>query len=110
MTSRSFPAPKSFVVTPHFVGKFWRDGIAVNRHQGIGRFTATNLLRDLAAQLGLVDKSGSYYALEGERIGQGRERSVEWLKERPQVLDSLIERIHATKRPVNAALEQEAAA
>ncbi|MGZ6140672.1 MAG: recombinase RecA, partial [Myxococcaceae bacterium] len=45
---------------------------------------------DLAVTLGLVEKSGSHYLLDGERIGQGRERAVEWLRERPQALDALI--------------------
>jgi recombination protein RecA len=48
---------------------------------------------DLAVTLGLVEKSGSHFLLDGERIGQGRERAVEWLRERPQVLDTLIGRV-----------------
>ncbi len=52
---------------------------------------------DLAVTLGLVEKSGSHYLLEGERIGQGRERAVEWLRERPQALDALITRVFAAE-------------
>jgi len=50
---------------------------------------------DLAVTLGLAEKSGSHFLLDGERIGQGRERAVEWLRERPQQLDALIARILA---------------
>jgi recombination protein RecA len=52
---------------------------------------------DLAVTLGLVEKSGSHYLLDGERIGQGRERAVEWLRERPQQLEALISRILAAE-------------
>jgi recombination protein RecA len=48
---------------------------------------------DLAVTLGLAEKSGSHFLLDGERIGQGRERSVEWLRERPQALEALVSRI-----------------
>ncbi|HZJ55439.1 MAG TPA: recombinase RecA [Myxococcaceae bacterium] len=48
---------------------------------------------DLAVTLGLAEKSGSHFLLDGERIGQGRERAVEWLRERPQALESLISRL-----------------
>ena len=50
---------------------------------------------DLAVTLGLVEKSGSHHQLDGERIGQGRERAVEWLRERPQALESLVARVLA---------------
>ena len=44
---------------------------------------------DLGVQLGLVEKSGSHFSFQGERIGQGRERAQEWFRERPQVLEAL---------------------
>src|SRR5512136_669697 len=47
---------------------------------------------DLAVERGLVEKSGSHFALDGERIGQGRERALEWLKEHPGALDALVAR------------------
>jgi recombination protein RecA len=50
---------------------------------------------DLAVTLGLVEKSGSHYQLDGERIGQGRERAVEWLRERPPALEALVTRVLA---------------
>ena len=48
---------------------------------------------DLAVTLGLAEKSGSHFLLDGERIGQGRERAVEWLREHPPALEALIARI-----------------
>ena len=52
---------------------------------------------DLAVTLGLAEKSGSHFLLDGERIGQGRERAVEWLRERPQALEGLVARILAAE-------------
>ena len=52
---------------------------------------------DLAVTLGLAEKSGSHYLLDGERIGQGRERAVEWLRERPQALEALVTRVLAAE-------------
>jgi recombination protein RecA len=58
--------------------------------QGISR--AGEVL-DLGVALGLVEKAGSHYVLDGERIGQGRERAVEWLRERPSVLEALASKL-----------------
>jgi len=44
---------------------------------------------DLGVAMGLIEKSGSYFSLRGERIGQGRERAAEWLREHPAVLEAL---------------------
>jgi len=58
---------------------------------------------DLAVTLGLAEKSGSHFLLDGERIGQGRERAVEWLRERPEALEALVARIAtAEARPATA--------
>jgi recombination protein RecA len=48
---------------------------------------------DLGVDRGLVEKAGSHFAFEGERIGQGRERAVEWLKGNPDALERLVTRI-----------------
>ena len=48
---------------------------------------------DLGCDLGFVEKSGSFYAVDGERIGQGRERAVEWLHEHPAVLEAIAAKI-----------------
>jgi recombination protein RecA len=44
---------------------------------------------DLGVQLGLVEKSGSHFSWHGERLGQGRERAVDFLRERPQLMEEL---------------------
>jgi len=44
---------------------------------------------DLAAEKNIVEKSGTWYAYQGQRIGQGRENSKQFLKENPKVLDQM---------------------
>ena len=46
-------------------------------------------LLDLAVEKGLVQKSGSWFSLEGERLGQGRENSRDTLKGRPELCQQL---------------------
>ena len=40
---------------------------------------------DLAANTGVVNKSGAWYAYEGDKIGQGRENAKTYLREHPAV-------------------------
>jgi len=54
---------------------------------------------DLAVQASLIEKSGNHFLLGGERIGQGRERAVEWLRERPQLVEELAEKVRAPSAP-----------
>ena len=46
-------------------------------------------LIDLASENGIVEKSGSWFAFKGERIGQGRENAKEYLREHPEALRDL---------------------
>lgn len=44
---------------------------------------------DCAVEAKLIDKSGSWYSFENERIGQGRENVKNYLKDHPQLMDKL---------------------
>ena len=44
---------------------------------------------DLASNLDIINKSGAWYAYEGEKIGQGRENAKQYLAERPDVCDQI---------------------
>ena len=44
---------------------------------------------DLAVSLGLVSKSGAWFAYNGEKIGQGRENAKTYLSEHPDVMGAL---------------------
>jgi recombination protein RecA len=41
---------------------------------------------DLGVEMGIVDKSGAWFNYEGERLGQGREKAREFLKENREIL------------------------
>ena len=48
---------------------------------------------DLGSKYGIVDKSGSWYAYAGEKIGQGRENAKNYLLENPDVFEEIREKI-----------------
>ncbi|HSN13655.1 MAG TPA: recombinase RecA [Anaeromyxobacteraceae bacterium] len=50
---------------------------------------------DLGAERGVVEKAGAWFSLDGERIGQGRERAAEWLRAHPEAHDRLVARLRA---------------
>ncbi len=49
----------------------------------------TGDLMDVAVEAGIVDKSGSWYSYQGERIGQGRENVKRFLKENQDIYDNI---------------------
>jgi len=48
---------------------------------------------DVAVDLGIVKKSGAWYTYEGEQLGQGRENAKQFLRESPELVVDLDERI-----------------
>ncbi len=44
---------------------------------------------DLAADIGIINKSGAWYAYNGEKIGQGRENAKTYLKEHPLICEEV---------------------
>jgi recombination protein RecA len=46
-------------------------------------------LIDLGIQAGVVEKSGSWFSYDGQRIGQGRENAKTFLKDTPEVSDAI---------------------
>ena len=38
---------------------------------------------------GLITQSGSFFTLEGEKIGQGREAARKYLKDNPKILNKI---------------------
>jgi recombination protein RecA len=44
---------------------------------------------DLGHALGVVEKTGAWYAFDGERIGQGRENTKEFLRAHPEVTQKI---------------------
>lgn len=48
---------------------------------------------DLAAECSIINKSGAWYAYEGEKIGQGRENAKNFLKEHPEMCDEVEKKV-----------------
>ncbi len=50
-------------------------------------------LLDLAVEKRIVEKSGAWFAYNGDRLGQGRENAKQFLKENPQVRQAIEDRV-----------------
>ncbi len=62
---------------------------------------------DVGLDQKLVQKSGSYFSFGEERLGQGRQNSIAFLREHPDVADAIVRRIQdgAAGRVVSARLD-----
>ena len=58
--------------------------------QGISK--EGNIL-DMAVNLDIVEKAGSWFSYNGDRIGQGRENVKKYLKENPEMLEDIEEKV-----------------
>ncbi len=73
---------------------------------------------DLAVNMGIVNKSGAWYAYNGDKIGQGRENAKQYLKENPIICEDVEAKVRQqsacdetgdpedTKQKVSAAKEK----
>jgi len=50
---------------------------------------------DLAAQVGIIVKSGAWYAYNNDKIGQGRENAKNFLRENPEILCDVENKVRA---------------
>jgi recombination protein RecA len=50
-------------------------------------------LIDLGSTLDIVEKSGSWYSYQGERIGQGKEKAIAFLQAHPEIANDIEERL-----------------
>ena len=48
---------------------------------------------DLGVKAGLVEKSGAWYAYKGDKIGQGKQNAIQYLRDNPTVAQTLEARI-----------------
>ena len=61
---------------------------------GEGISKAGNIL-DMAVNMDIIEKSGSWFSYNGERIGQGRENVKKMLQENPKMLEEVEEKVRA---------------
>ncbi len=64
----------------------------------------TGELIDLGEKAGVVEKSGSWYSYDGQRIGQGRENSKTYLREHPEIAATIEQKVRANAGIVANAL------
>ena len=74
-----------------------------------------SLLVDIAAEAGIIDKSGAWYSYGKERIGQGRENAKLYLKDHPEMSAEVEARVKqhlgvSKTEPAGAGADEESAA
>jgi recombination protein RecA len=62
--------------------------------QGISR---EGSVLDIGVDLGLIKKSGAWYTYDGEQLGQGRENAKEFLRDNPEIMVEVSEKIRQEK-------------
>lgn len=60
--------------------------------QGVSR---TGEVVDLAVDLDIIHKSGAWFSYNDAKVGQGRENTKNWLKENPEIMKEIEEKIKA---------------
>ncbi|RZT22867.1 MULTISPECIES: recombinase RecA [Fictibacillus] len=65
---------------------------------------------DIGSEIDIVQKSGAWYSYEGERLGQGRENSKQFLKENPEIAAAIVAEIRNYYQLEGKAAEVEAPA
>ena len=61
---------------------------------------------DIASGLDIVNKSGAWYAYQGEKIGQGRENAKTFLKEHKDICDEIERQVRAYYAPAKEPSEE----
>lgn len=54
-------------------------------------------LIEYGVKLGLIEKSGTWYSYQGNKIGQGKDNTRIWLKENPSIATEIEEKIRQSK-------------
>ena len=59
----------------------------------------SGVILDTAVEKDIVDKAGSWFSYEGEKLGQGRENVKTYLEENPDIMNEIEGKIRATLAP-----------
>ena len=65
----------------------------------------TGEILDLGVKAEIIEKSGSWYSYDSQRIGQGREQAKLFLKENPEVAADIEQKIRANAGVLSEALQ-----
>ena len=74
---------------------------------GVG-ISKMGVLLDLAVNEEIVQKSGTWFSYEKERLGQGRDNSIKFLEENPEIADTINLKVRALNNLDSAEQSQEA--
>ena len=66
--------------------------------QGISK---TSCVLDLAIDFNLIQKTGSWFSFNGEKIGQGRENAKLYIENNPGVYEDLVKTIQELLKTVH---------
>ena len=64
-------------------------------------------LVDLAANIDVINKSGAWYAYNGEKIGQGRENAKQYLEDNPAILEEIDRKVRVHYGLIDEELPEE---
>lgn len=64
----------------------------------------TGEIIDLGVKAGIVEKSGSWFSYDSQRVGQGRENAKQFLRDHPEIADEIEKRIREKAGVVSDAL------
>ena len=56
-------------------------------------------LLDVAVDMGIIKKAGAWFTYEGEQLGQGRENAKQYLRDTPQLMVEIYERVRRELAP-----------
>ncbi len=60
---------------------------------------------ELGVEHGLIQKAGAWYSYNGEKIGQGKENARQWLKEHPDVTETIEQQLRQKLLPNSVSIE-----
>ncbi len=63
---------------------------------------------DAALKYGLIEKSGSWYSYNGEKVGQGRDKTIEYFENNPELVAEIVAVVREKMFPKNQEAVQEA--
>jgi len=75
-------------------------------NEGISRIGS---LIDLGVECGLIEKKGTWFSFNGNRLGQGREAARDELKRNPKFVDEIEKQLLARNAEINATILKESA-